>query len=183
MIRWAMLIVWAAAGLACSSGAGWAHHRVLHPHAAHAGKLHRKLAIARAHSAAVDLSGRKQAGCASFYAPKFNGRKMANGGRFTPGSDSAASKTLPLGTVAKVTNLRTGTSVRVVVRDRGPHVNGRVVDLSPRSARNLGIDRRHGIAPVVVAPIAVPHPDGSVHAGAGAAAITPVETTETSGPR
>src|ERR1700756_5604215 len=70
----------------------------------------------------LDLSGRARVGKASFYSSKFNGRKMADGTRMDPRSDSAASKTLPLGTTAKVTNLETGESAVVTIRDRGPHV-------------------------------------------------------------
>src|ERR1700758_3956169 len=58
----------------------------------------------------LDLSGRTRSGKASFYSSKFNGRKMADGTPMDPHSDSAASKTLPLGTTAKVTNLETGES-------------------------------------------------------------------------
>ena len=70
----------------------------------------------------LDVSGRTRVGKASFYSSKFNGRKMADGTRMDPQGDSAASKTLPLGTTAKVTNLETGESAVVTIRDRGPHV-------------------------------------------------------------
>jgi rare lipoprotein A len=116
----------------------------------------------------LDLSGRKRIGKASFYARKFAGRKMADGTRMDPHSDNAASKTLPLGTTARVTNLETGRSTVVTIRDRGPYVKGRIVDLSPSTARELGIDRHEGVAWVEVAPIAVPLPDGRVKPGAAA---------------
>jgi rare lipoprotein A len=95
----------------------------------------------------LDLSGRTRIGKASFYSAKFNGRKMADGTRMDPRSDSAASKTLPLGTTAKVTNLETGESAVVTIRDRGPHVPGRIVDLSTASARQAGIDRHWPFRP------------------------------------
>ncbi|MEO7336477.1 MAG: septal ring lytic transglycosylase RlpA family protein, partial [Caldimonas sp.] len=76
-----------------------------------------------------DLSGRRQVGKASFYAKQFVGRKMADGQRMDPHDDNAASKTLPLGTRAKVTNLATGKSATVTIQDRGPYVKGRIVDL------------------------------------------------------
>jgi rare lipoprotein A len=104
----------------------------------------------------LDLSGRTRVGKASFYSAKFNGRKMADGTRMDPRSDSAASKTLPLGTTAKVTNLETGESAVVTIRDRGPHVPGRIVDLSPASARQAGIDRHEGVSRVAVTPLALP---------------------------
>jgi len=116
----------------------------------------------------LDLSGHKRIGKASFYARKFAGRKMADGTRMDPHGDNAASKTLPLGTTARVTNLETGRSTVVTIRDRGPYVKGRIVDLSPAAASKLGIDRDAGIARVEVAPIAVPLPDGRVKPGVAA---------------
>jgi rare lipoprotein A len=115
-----------------------------------------------------DFSARKRMGKASFYANKFAGRKMADGARMDPHGDNAASKTLPLGTTAKVTNLETGKSAVVTIQDRGPFVPGRIVDLSPDTAREIGISHRKGVALVVVAPIAVPQPDGGVKLGAAA---------------
>lgn len=115
-----------------------------------------------------DRSGRKQAGKASFYAPSFQGKTMADGRRFNQAGRSAASKTLPLGTVAKVTNTQTGKTAEVTVQDRGPYVDGRTIDLSKSTAQQIGLDKRAGVAPVVVAPVAVPQPDGSVKPGAGA---------------
>ena len=77
---------------------------------------------------------------------------MANGDRFDPQSNAAASKTLPLGTVADVTNRETGETRRVVIEDRGPYVQGRVIDVSPRTAEELGM-RHNGVAPVEVKPV------------------------------
>lgn len=112
----------------------------------------------------VDLSGQPRIGKASIYAHKFAGRKMADGHRMNPHDGNAASKTLPLGTVAKVTNLENGKSTVVTIQDRGPHVPGRIVDLSPASAQKIGLDRKQGIARVAVTPIAVPPVDGVSHA-------------------
>ena len=117
----------------------------------------------------LDLSGHKRLGKASFYAQKFAGRKMADGTIMRPQSDNAASKTLPLGTTAKVTNLETGQSAVVTIHDRGPYIQGRIVDLSPSTAKEIGIDHKNGVAKVEVAPIAVPLPDGRVKLGAAAA--------------
>jgi len=122
----------------------------------------------------IDHSGRKQVGHASFYSMGFEGRKMAGGRRFDPNADNAASKTLPFGTTAKVTNLENGRSAIVTVEDRGPAHGGRVLDVSPKVAKQLDITAR-GVAPVVVAPIAVPQPDGGVKPGAGAARATSEE--------
>ena len=116
----------------------------------------------------LDHSGKSEVGKASFYARKFAGRKMADGTPMDPRDDNAASKTLPLGTKALVTNLETGQSAVVTIQDRGPYVDGRIVDLSPATAEKIGLKREDGLATVEVAPIAVPQPDGSTKAGAGA---------------
>lgn len=120
------------------------------------------------HRIAEDHSGRKQTGKASTYSDEFDGHRMANGKPFHQKGNAVASKTLPLGTVAKVTNLENGRTTEVTVEDHGPYVDGRTVDLPRASAEQLGITKREGIAPVVVAPVAVPQPDGSVKPGAGA---------------
>ena len=117
---------------------------------------------------AVDRTGKRRFGKASFYADRFAGRKMADGNRMDPKDDNAASRTLPLGTTAKVTNLKTGKSAVVTIQDRGPYVDGRIVDLSPATAEKIGLSKREGITKVVVAPIAVPMPDGRIKLGAAA---------------
>lgn len=115
-----------------------------------------------------DLSGHTRIGKASIFARKFTGKKMADGSKMDPEGDNAASKTLPLGTTAKVTHLGTGQSAVITIQDRGPHVKGRIVDLSPSTARQIGIAQHHGVAKVKVEPIAVPMPDGSVKPGVAA---------------
>lgn len=116
--------------------------------------------------APIDRSGKKRVGKASFYAHMFAGRKMADGKKMDPQHDNAASRTLPLGTTAKVTNLETGKSAFVTIQDRGPYVDGRIVDLSPATAQEIGLKPRKGIARVEVSPLAVPLPDGRVKLGA-----------------
>ena len=108
----------------------------------------------------LDHSGQRQVGKASYYARMFNGRKMADGTPMDPRDDNAASKTLPLGTTARVTNLETGRSAVVTIQDRGPYVKGRIVDLSPATAREIGLSRDDGVAPVEVTPLSIPQPDG-----------------------
>ncbi len=93
---------------------------------------------------------------------------MADGAPMDPRGDNAASRTLPLGTRAKVTNVETGKTAVVTIEDRGPYVDGRLVDLSPATAQKIGITARKGVAKVVVAPITVPLPDGQVKPGAAA---------------
>ena len=80
-----------------------------------------------------------QTGKASYYANKFNGRKTASGVTFRNSKKIAAHKTLPFGTKVKVTNLSTGKSTKVVIQDRGPHVAGRIIDLSKKSAKKIGL--------------------------------------------
>jgi rare lipoprotein A len=115
-----------------------------------------------------DLTARKRAGKASFYGKEFFGKKMADGAPMDPQGDNAASRTLPLGTTAKVTNVETGKTAVVTIEDRGPYVDGRLVDLSPGTAAKIGLTPKQGLTNVVVAPIAVPLPNGEVKAGAAA---------------
>jgi peptidoglycan lytic transglycosylase len=144
-------------------------------------------AVSSAATAAPDLSGRKRVGRASFYAKRFAGKPMADGAPMDPRGNNAASLTLPLGTRAKVTNVETGKTAVVTIEDRGPYVRGRLVDLSPATAQQIGITPRKGVATVVVAPIAVPTPDGKVKAGAAAHEpedkpdTLPLQTTADSG--
>lgn len=115
-----------------------------------------------------DLSARKRRGRASYYARQFFGRPMADGAPMNPRGDNAASRTLPLGTVARVTDVATGKSAVVEIEDRGPYIKGRIVDLSPSTARRIGITPHIGVAKVVVAPIAVPLPNGRMKLGSSA---------------
>src|SRR4051794_15446469 len=136
--------------LTCLGWDGVAEARAKHtaPHA------HSQKHLAAAHrrpEARGNPASHIQRGTASVYAEKFRGRRMADGTPFDPVSNAAASKTLPLGTTAHVTNLKTGRTAMVEIRDRGPHRAGRIIDVSPGSAGALGINR-HGTAPVAVAP-------------------------------
>jgi rare lipoprotein A len=85
-----------------------------------------------------------QDGVASIYN---SGYRTASGARFNPHAMTAASKTLPLGSHVRVTNLRTGRSITVTINDRGPYVRGRIIDLTPASAAALGV---HGLGMVRV---------------------------------
>ena len=80
-----------------------------------------------------------QTGKASFYADKFNGKKTASGEKFRNSKLTAAHKTLPFGTKVKVTNLKNGKTVKVIVNDRGPFVAGRIIDLSKKAAKKIDI--------------------------------------------
>ena len=113
----------------------------------------------------LDMSGRARLGKASFYAKNLGGKKMADGTPMQLKGNNAASKTLPLGTTAMVTNLETGRTAIVTIRDRGPYVKGRIVDLSPSTAKKIGLEPKEGVAKVEVAPLEVPLPGGSLKAG------------------
>jgi len=78
-------------------------------------------------------------GDASWYGPGFRGKTTASGEVFDETKMTAAHKTLPLGTKAKVTNLKDGKSVQVEINDRGPYAEGRIIDLSSAAAKALGI--------------------------------------------
>lgn len=80
-----------------------------------------------------------QTGRASWYGEGLKGRKTASGERFDPEDLTAAHRTLPFGTVVRVTNLRNNRSVSVRITNRGPFIRGRIIDLSPAAARELGM--------------------------------------------
>lgn len=88
-----------------------------------------------------------QKGIASYYADYFEGRTTASGEVFKQKALTAAHRTLPFGTVVTVTRRDSGDQVDVVINDRGPFVDGRVIDLSKQAARELGMLHR-GTVPV-----------------------------------
>jgi rare lipoprotein A len=88
-----------------------------------------------------------QVGVASWYGNRFKHKLTANGERYDPEAITAAHRTLPLDTVAHVTNLRNGRSVMVRINDRGPYAQERVIDLSRAAARLLGM-KEQGVARV-----------------------------------
>src|SRR5207245_7437575 len=81
-----------------------------------------------------------ETGLASWYGEAFDGQATANGEIYDLNQLSAAHKTLPLPSVVEVTNLRNGRSLRLRVNDRGPYVDGRVIDVSRRAAQLLGFE-------------------------------------------
>ena len=97
---------------------------------------------------AVPLSSRELEGLATYYAEPYHGRKTASGEIFDTYKDlTAAHRTLPFNTVVRVTNKANGREVDVRINDRGPFVDGRVIDLSLRAAREIDLVRP-GVAPV-----------------------------------
>ena len=86
-----------------------------------------------------------QEGEASYYADALQGNKTASGQPYDKNAMTAAHRTLEFGTRVKVTYLKTGKSVDVEINDRGPHVKGRLIDLSGAAAKAIGLtDAGHG---------------------------------------
>jgi rare lipoprotein A len=98
-----------------------------------------------------------QKGLASFYADRFRGRKTANGERYDPEKLTAAHRTLPFGTMVKVTNIKNNKSVIVRVNDRGPMYKGREIDLSRAAAQELNM-LHSGVVWVVYEVVQFPKP-------------------------
>jgi rare lipoprotein A len=78
-------------------------------------------------------------GKASYYANGFHGKKTANGEKFDKKDFTAAHRTLPFGTIVRVTNLNNGKMVFVKINDRGPFIKNRIIDLSRAAAKQLDI--------------------------------------------
>jgi rare lipoprotein A len=96
-----------------------------------------------------ELVGFTESGKASYYAAKYQFRKTASGERFNQLSRTAAHRTLPFGTRLLVTSTESGRSVIVRVNDRGPFVEGRIIDLS-RAAFSEIADTERGVVPVTI---------------------------------
>jgi rare lipoprotein A len=96
-----------------------------------------------ASTVALPIAAWAQSGVASVY----SGQKTANGEYASAGGMTAAHRTLPFGTKVRVTNQHTGRSVVVRINDRGPFVRGRVIDITPAAAHELGMS---GLAPVTL---------------------------------
>ncbi len=83
--------------------------------------------------------GEIQRGIASWYGPNFHSKLTSNGEKYNMYASTAAHKTLPMNTIVKVDNLNNGKSTIVRINDRGPFVNGRIIDLSNKAANDIGI--------------------------------------------
>jgi rare lipoprotein A len=99
-----------------------------------------------------------ETGLASWYGPNYHHKAAADGSVFDQNEMTAAHRTLPLGTIVRVTNLATGDQVVVRITDRGPFAPGRVLDLSMGAAKAVGIYRA-GVAKVRVEAFANPTAD------------------------
>ena len=80
-------------------------------------------------------------GVASYYGNELAGNRTASGERFDPGQLTAAHRSLPFGSMVRVTNTSNGDSVVVRINDRGPFARGRVIDVSHAAAREIGMHR------------------------------------------
>lgn len=80
-----------------------------------------------------------ETGIGSWYGPGFHGKKTASGSRFNQHELTAAHRTIPLGSLVKVTNLRTKKHTIVKITDRGPHIKNRIIDLSKGAAQAIGM--------------------------------------------
>ena len=83
-----------------------------------------------------------ETGIASWYGPGFHGNLTANGEVYDMNGISAAHKTLPFGTIVRVIDRETGHSIVVRINDRGPFIEGRIIDLSKGAAEELGMVER-----------------------------------------
>ena len=98
-------------------------------------------------SSTKDLKHYSEKGVASWYGKPFHGRTTANGERYDMSKMTAAHRTLPFDVMVRVTNLDNGRSVKVRINDRGPFVDGRIIDLSRAAAKKLDL-YRPGTGPV-----------------------------------
>ena len=93
--------------------------------------------------------GWTEKGIASWYGEPYHGRRTASGEVYDMHAMTAAHKTLPFGTVVKVDRRDTGADVKVRINDRGPFIEGRIIDLSYAAAKIIGLDI-DGVAPVKI---------------------------------
>jgi len=98
---------------------------------------------------AHETEAKTQQGVASYYSDRFQGRTTASGEPFDQQALTAAHPTLPFGTRVTVTREDTGREVEVLINDRGPYAKGRIIDLSKRAAKALGMLKR-GTVPVEI---------------------------------
>ena len=110
----------------------------LHPHRV---RSEQSLAVIQEleHRFATAKVLRTYSGKATYYSRSLEGHKMASGERYDPNRAQAAHRTLPFGTIVRVTNLKSDASVVVRITDRGPYVKGRIIDLSHSAAARIGL--------------------------------------------
>ena len=125
------------AGLGAAQGNSGSDHDRISPV-----RKHKPKPATKSTHANVKRARPYQVGTASWYGSYFDGKETASGEPFDMYDLTAAHPTLPLGTMVKVTNLRNGRAVVVRVNDRGPVVEGRIIDLSYQAARELHLEHQ-----------------------------------------
>ena len=104
----------------------------------------------------VALKNRQESGKATYYGLRYkSGRKTASGKAYDKNKLTAAHKTLPFGTVVRVTNKKNGKTVDVEITDRGPFRPGRIIDLSVAAAKELDM-MKAGVVQVIISVLKVP---------------------------
>ena len=104
----------------------------------------------------VALKNRQESGKATYYGLRYkSGRKTASGKAYDKNKLTAAHKTLPFGTIVRVTNKKNGKTVDVEITDRGPFRPGRIIDLSVAAAKELDM-MKAGVVPVIISILEVP---------------------------
>jgi rare lipoprotein A len=112
--------------------------------------LSASIALSAFAPAAVEAAS--SCGIASYYGPGFHGRTTANGERFNAYGLSAAHRSLPFGTMVKVTNQNNGKSITIRINDDGPHVPGRIIDLSEGAFSHIA-SKGQGLASVCISKV------------------------------
>ncbi len=109
--------------------------------------MHGSLLPREANATGINGQLKTKEGKASWYGKRFHGKKTASGEPFNQHALTAAHRSLPFGTLVRVTNLSNKRSVVVRINDRGPYAHSRVIDVSRKAAEKLGM-LDHGVAPV-----------------------------------
>jgi rare lipoprotein A len=123
-VQWYIFVIFLIAGVGCSSTVRFAQNDSLQ---------------ADSGATAHFRVGQQFVGMCSYYATQFHGKKTANGEIYNMQALTAAHRTLPFNTIIEVENLSNGKKVRVRVNDRGPFKKGRILDVSLKAAKELGL--------------------------------------------
>jgi rare lipoprotein A len=113
----------------------------------------------------LQVIGKEEIGSAAWYGPRHLGHRTASGDRLDGVHATAAHRSLPLNSLARVTNLKNGRSVVVKVTDRGPWSSNLLIDVSPKAADELDM-KRAGIIPVKIEPVVAAAPKAHLASGA-----------------
>jgi rare lipoprotein A len=115
----------------------------------------------------LQVTGHPEIGLAAWYGPRHLGHRTASGDRLDGIHATAAHRSLPLNSLARVTNLKNGRSVVVKVTDRGPWRSNRLIDVSPKAAEELDM-KRAGIVRVRIEPVVRTAPKPQLASGSAA---------------